>query len=41
MRALVEEKGLMQISDPEAIGAIVDAVLEANQYGREIAKSIL
>jgi aspartyl-tRNA(Asn)/glutamyl-tRNA(Gln) amidotransferase subunit B len=30
VRALVEERGLTQISDPDAIGAIVDAVLAAN-----------
>jgi len=30
VRALVESKGLIQISDPAALAAIVDAVLEAN-----------
>ena len=30
VRSLVEERGLTQISDPDAIGAIVDAVLAAN-----------
>ena len=30
MRALVEERGLLQISDPAALQAIVDAVLEAS-----------
>lgn len=30
VRALVESKGLIQISDPAALAAIVDSVLEAN-----------
>ena len=30
VRALVEERGLLQISDPAALQAIVDAVLEAS-----------
>lgn len=30
MRALVEDKGLLQISDPDALAAIVDTVLTAN-----------
>lgn len=30
VRALVEDKGLLQISDPEALAAIVDSVLTAN-----------
>ena len=31
VRALVEAKGLVQISDPAALAAIVDGVLAANQ----------
>lgn len=30
VQALVEERGLVQISDPAALQAIVDAVLEAS-----------
>ncbi len=30
VKALVEAKGLVQISDPAALQAIIDAVLDAN-----------